>query len=230
MTTIDVAQRYPVRLIESGPAGGTVLAADIGAGLRHRARDVVRHGRDHGEDLLHRRLASRSMRGHSRRPACTVSPKARACRCAFPSSRWWRSAPAAARSRASTRSSGSRSGPRAPAPSPAPACYGRGGTKPTVTDADLVAGRIDPARFAGGSISPRRRGARAALGARDRERRCLDAGRRGLGRRRSRRGEHGQCRAGPCDRRRARAGRLYRDRLRRRCTACMRPRSPRSSA
>ena len=29
MTTIDVAQRYPVRLIESGPAGGTVLAADL---------------------------------------------------------------------------------------------------------------------------------------------------------------------------------------------------------
>ena len=27
---------------------------------------------------------------------------------------------------------------------PGPACYGRGGTEPTVTDADLVAGRIPP--------------------------------------------------------------------------------------
>ena len=41
---------------------------------------------------------------------------------------------------------------RAPAPSPGPACYGRGGTEPTVTDADVVLGRIDPGYFAGGSI------------------------------------------------------------------------------
>src|SRR5204863_8837946 len=35
---------------------------------------------------------------------------------------------------------------------PGPACYGRGGTEPTVTDADLVIGKIDAARFAGGKI------------------------------------------------------------------------------
>src|SRR5262249_53054968 len=35
---------------------------------------------------------------------------------------------------------------------PGPACYGRGGTAPTVTDADTVLGRIDPARFAGGRM------------------------------------------------------------------------------
>ena len=30
------------------------------------------------------------------------------------------------------------------APTPGPACYGRGGTRPTVTDANLVLGRVDP--------------------------------------------------------------------------------------
>ena len=44
-------------------------------------------------------------------------------------------------------------GPLSAAASPGPACYGKGGTNPTVTDADLVLGRIDPERFAGGQIS-----------------------------------------------------------------------------
>ncbi|MFQ3623661.1 MAG: hydantoinase/oxoprolinase family protein, partial [Acetobacteraceae bacterium] len=35
---------------------------------------------------------------------------------------------------------------------PGPACYGRGGTRPTVTDANLLLGRYDPARFAGGRL------------------------------------------------------------------------------
>ena len=49
------------------------------------------------------------------------------------------SAPAAARSPASTPAAPWSSGPRAPGADPGPACYGRGGTAPTVTDADLVA-------------------------------------------------------------------------------------------
>ena len=44
------------------------------------------------------------------------------------------------------------SGRRAPAPIPGPACYGRGGDKPTVTDAKLVTGVIDAERFAGGRM------------------------------------------------------------------------------
>ena len=35
---------------------------------------------------------------------------------------------------------------------PGPACYGRGGTEATVTDANLVLGRLDPARFLGGEM------------------------------------------------------------------------------
>src|SRR5262249_50816842 len=35
---------------------------------------------------------------------------------------------------------------------PGPVCYSRGGSEPTVTDADLVLGRIDPATFSGGKM------------------------------------------------------------------------------
>src|SRR5207302_11106590 len=35
---------------------------------------------------------------------------------------------------------------------PGPACYGRGGSEATVTDADVVLGRIDPATFSGGRM------------------------------------------------------------------------------
>jgi len=53
-------------------------------------------------------------------------------------------------------------GPRSAGADPGPACYGRGGTQPTVTDADLVAGRI-PAGAAFGGLELDVAAARAAL-------------------------------------------------------------------
>ena len=97
-------------------------------------------------------------------------------------------------------------GPESAGAAPGPACYGLGGTAPTVTDADLVLGRIDdqvdvsrsrPAR--------RRRGARRAAA-----RRCA-RGRRGRGRRRGDgaggAGGHGRARRRPAS---ARADRVRR--------------------
>lgn len=46
-----------------------------------------------------------------------------------------------------------RVGPRSAGAAPGPACYGRGGTEPTVTDAQVVLGRLDPERFLGGNLS-----------------------------------------------------------------------------
>src|ERR687885_805033 len=43
-------------------------------------------------------------------------------------------------------------GPESAGAEPGPACYGRGGTKPTVTDADLILGYLDPAYFLGGRL------------------------------------------------------------------------------
>lgn len=46
-----------------------------------------------------------------------------------------------------------RVGPRSAGAEPGPACYGRGGTEPTVTDAQVALGRLDPKRFLGGDLS-----------------------------------------------------------------------------
>jgi len=43
-------------------------------------------------------------------------------------------------------------GPRSAGAKPGPICYGRGGTEPTVTDSDLVLGRLDPGYFLGGEM------------------------------------------------------------------------------
>ncbi len=45
-------------------------------------------------------------------------------------------------------------GPKSAGANPGPAAYGRGGTQPTTTDANLVLGRIDPENFVGGEVRP----------------------------------------------------------------------------
>src|SRR5439155_8416826 len=56
-----------------------------------------------------------------------------------------------------------RVGPRSAGADPGPACYGRGGTEPTVTDAAVVLGYIDPTYFLGGRIPLDAEAARVAL-------------------------------------------------------------------
>ena len=56
-----------------------------------------------------------------------------------------------------------RAGPRSAGAMPGPACYGRGGTQPTVTDANLVLGRLSPDYFLGGEIPLDVDAARAAI-------------------------------------------------------------------
>ena len=60
---------------------------------------------------------------------------------------------------------GLRVGPESAGADPGPACYGRGGVRPTVTDANVVLGRVDPAWFAGGQMQLDVEAARDALGA-----------------------------------------------------------------
>ncbi len=54
-------------------------------------------------------------------------------------------------------------GPRSAAAAPGPACYGRGGTEPTVTDADLLLGYLDAKSFLGGDFALDRDAAVAAM-------------------------------------------------------------------
>lgn len=57
-----------------------------------------------------------------------------------------------------------RVGPRSAGAEPGPACYGRGGTEPTVTDANVVLGRLDPDHFLGGEMTIHPELAREAVG------------------------------------------------------------------
>ena len=143
--------------------GGTVSArhrrracgedGDVGPGLRRDRRGghgdaggIVRRRVRQRRHLRHGRHLDRR-RADPRRPAVGVDRARARVRDADPRAdgrRAHRSAPAAARSPRSTRPACCRSGPRAPAPTPGPICYGRGGTRPTITDANLVLGRLDP--------------------------------------------------------------------------------------
>ena len=55
-------------------------------------------------------------------------------------------------------------GPESAASEPGPACYGRGGEHPTVTDADLLLGYVNPTYFAGGTMTLDTAAARKAVG------------------------------------------------------------------
>ncbi|MGD0452079.1 MAG: hydantoinase/oxoprolinase family protein [Solirubrobacteraceae bacterium] len=57
-----------------------------------------------------------------------------------------------------------RVGPESSGADPGPACYGRGGARPTVTDAALALGYVDPDRFLGGAMALDPRAAETALG------------------------------------------------------------------
>ena len=55
-------------------------------------------------------------------------------------------------------------GPESAGSEPGPVSYGRGGTRPTVTDADVVLGRLDPSSFWGGRLTLNEASAREAIG------------------------------------------------------------------
>jgi N-methylhydantoinase A len=59
-----------------------------------------------------------------------------------------------------------RVGPRSAGSRPGPVCYGRGGTEPAVTDANVALGRLDPRFFLGGAMALDRLAAAAAIAAR----------------------------------------------------------------
>ena len=143
-----VAQKA-VAVLGSGPAGGV----DGRGGGRGRGRHRRLHLRRHGRHEL-RRLpgARRRARGEGRAGTGTTATWS-ACRWSTCS----RSAPAAARSRASSRAR-CKVGPQSAGAEPGPVCYGRGGTEPTVTDANLVLGYLNPDALLRRHDAARRRG------------------------------------------------------------------------
>ena len=149
--SLESAAEFPVRLVESGPAGGAVFAATIAA--RHKLDKVL----------------SFDMGGTTAK-ICLIRDQTPKTSRVFEVARTYRfkkgsgmpiSIPvidmveigAGGGSLARVDSMRQiRVGPQSAGSDPGPACYGSGGDKPAVTDADLVLGRLDANNFAGGSI------------------------------------------------------------------------------
>jgi N-methylhydantoinase A len=150
--TIETARRFPVRLVESGPAGGVILARRIAArGGYDRALSFDMGGTTAKITLIDDYTPQQSRHFEV----------ARAYRFAKGSGIPVRipvidMVEIGAGGGSIARVDSLRRivvGPDSAGSEPGPACYSRGGDQATVTDADVVLGRIDPDGFAGGSIT-----------------------------------------------------------------------------
>ncbi len=163
LASVDTARRFPVRLCESGPAAGVLSAGFWGS----------RVGLDP--------LLAFDMGGTTAK-ACLIEGGAPLVAREHEMARVYRFAPgsglpirepvidlieigAGGGSIARVGAFGlPEVGPESASGVPGPACYGRGGTEPTVTDADLLLGYLDPGRFLGGEMPLDVEAARTALG------------------------------------------------------------------
>jgi N-methylhydantoinase A len=164
LTTIETAARFPIRLVESGPAGGAIFSAFV---AKQRGLDKV---------------LSFDMGGTTAK-VCLIDGYAPQASRTFEVARVGRfkkgsglplripviemvEIGAGGGSIAQVDSLGRiQVGPESAGADPGPACYGRGGDKPAVTDANLALGRYEPTLFAGGSLTLHPAPALAALGA-----------------------------------------------------------------
>ena len=162
--SLESAAAFPVRLVESGPAGGAIFAAEIAA--RHQLDKVL----------------SFDMGGTTAK-ICLIQNHTPKTARVFEVARSYRfkkgsgmpiSIPVIDMVEIGA-GGGSlahvdqlrqiRVGPESAGSEPGPACYGRGGERPAVTDADLIMGKLDPDNFAGGSIQLETGKSAAALNA-----------------------------------------------------------------
>ena len=174
LTTLDTAVMAPIRLVESGPAGGAILASHLARELD--LGDVLSFDMggttaklcviDGGEPLHSRTFeVARSYRFKQGSGLPVRIPVIEMVEIG-----------AGGGSIAGVDDLDRiHVGPESAGSEPGPAAYGRGGEDPTVTDADVVLGRIDPGLFAGGAIGLDRSRAEAAVGSRVGSKLGLDA-------------------------------------------------------
>ncbi|MBT3370133.1 MAG: hydantoinase/oxoprolinase family protein [Rhodospirillaceae bacterium] len=152
VTTVETAVRLPIRLVESGPAGGAILAREIAkendlrkalsfdmGGTTAKITLIDDFQPQIGRSFEVARM-SRFLKGSGlplRIPAIEMVEIGAG---------GGSIAEVDAMRRIHV-------GPESAGSVPGPACYGNGGTAATVTDADTVLGRIDPSRFAGGQVT-----------------------------------------------------------------------------
>ena len=153
IASLAEAMNFPIRLIESGPAAGAMAAAFIArqAGLNAvvsydmggttAKMCLVENGApDHKHDFEAGRVR-RFAKGSGLPLKVSVVDMIEI------------GAGGGSIARVEAGSGLMKVGPRSAGAMPGPVCYGRGGTEPTVTDADLLLGRLDPAHFLGGEMA-----------------------------------------------------------------------------
>src|SRR5437762_7785071 len=150
VATAEAMQRYPVRMIESGPAAGALMAGVYGELTGYR--DLIAF--DMGGTTAKLALIERGRPDTT--PAFELHRVNNAPGSGLPVNIQaidLVEIGAGGGSIARARLGVIAVGPESAASTPGPVCYGRGGAEPTVTDANVVLGYINPDFFAGGSIT-----------------------------------------------------------------------------
>ena len=148
----DTARRLPVRVIESGPAAGAQMSAFHGRALKQPELLSFDMGGTTAKGALIRGGAAIKVyhqevaRAHDFKAGSGLPVKSPVIDMI--------EIGAGGGSIAEVDVRGTiRVGPRSAGADPGPACYGQGGNAPTLTDANLVLGYLDPAFFLGGEMS-----------------------------------------------------------------------------
>jgi N-methylhydantoinase A len=138
-----VARQRPVRLFLSGPAAGVIGGAIVGRSSGYRDLITIDVGGTSSDIALVEdgKPVIRSQGSIAGFPVRVPMVDVNAIGAGGGSIAWLDGA------------GGLRVGPHSAGSEPGPACYGRGGEEPTVTDASVVLGWLDPTYFAGGSVS-----------------------------------------------------------------------------
>ena len=162
LIALEAAQLFPIRLLESGPAGGALAAALLGARAGHRDLLAFDMGGTTAKSCLIENGVAQiapmleAGREHRFKKGSGLPIKAATIDMI--------EIGAGGGSIAAIDAVGLlRVGPHSAGAAPGPACYARGGTAPTVTDANLVLGYYDPAFFLGGTMSLDLAAARRAI-------------------------------------------------------------------
>jgi N-methylhydantoinase A len=162
LTTLETAARFPIRLVESGPAGGAILASQIAhecalpdvlsfdMGGTTAKICLLKDGKPERARKFEIARAYRDMKGSGTPVRIPVIEMVEI----------GAGGGSIARVDKLDRIT---VGPDSAGSSPGPVCYGLGGTEPAVTDANVVLGKIDPAYFAAGKIKLNEQGSRDAL-------------------------------------------------------------------
>lgn len=162
MVAPEIARRFPIRLLESGPAAGVLMSAHHGRGLKLDNLLSFDMGGTTAKGALVR--SGEPMKRYELEVARVHEFKAGSGLPAKTPVLDMIEIGAGGGSIASLDTLGViRVGPESAGAQPGPACYGQGGERPTLTDANLVLGYLDSASFLGGDFALDRERAEAAI-------------------------------------------------------------------